>query len=419
MAGTINFFLKKPRLSGRSLIVLRWKYSGFDLIFSTAQSIAPKNWNNRKQVVKSNIETTSSGEVHLNEYLTTLKSVLQKSYNSELKTGIPTPDVLRKYLNDFVKQHIKKAEPENSLWQLITRFRAGEIRDKHGKSKTAGTLRTYGIVAGHLKTFEKTHKYKLTYDSINRTFLDRYLNYLEFDAKLSINTRSKNLQILKVFLNEAHERGYTDNTFYKKISVAWEESEAVALSRREIKLLYDYDFSDNDRLERVRDLFVFGCNVGLRISDFSRIQPHHIFEKDGGLRIKIQTQKTGGVVEIPCNDQVVKILKKYDYRLPKISDQKFNLFVKEACKIAGLTQTGRLLKEPEKPLFEAIASHTCRRSFCTNLYNEGVPAMVIMRISGHKSESAFIKYIKISQTDAADKLSAHFRKLKESKLVAV
>ncbi len=116
---------------------------------------------------------------------------------------------------------------------------------------------------------------------------------------------------------------------------------------------------------------------------------------------------------------MLEIFKKYNDRLPKITDQKFNKYIKEAFKEAGFTMTGRLLKAPDKPLYEAIASHTCRRSFCTNLYNEGVPPVVIMKISSHKTETSFLKYIKVSQTDAADKLSAHYKKLKESNLIAV
>ncbi len=417
----INYYLKKAEpVSGKSLIFLQWKYRGMRLIFSTGESIDPKHWNRKKQVVRNNELTTANGNFFINDLLRALASKCEQAYTTELKNGIPTPGILRKHLRTYLNQHIDaERQIKDSIWDLIGRFISGEVRDKNEKKKTPGTLKTYGIVKGHLQAFDKKSKYGLSFENVNRDFLDKYLDYLEQDARLAPNTIAKNLQILKVFMNVGYDRNYHSNSWYKKISVSWEESENVALSRKEINKLFKHDFSDNQRLERVRDLFVFGCNIGLRIGDLQNIKPHNIIDIEGEKRISIITQKTMVPVIIPCHDQVLEIFKKYNDVLPKISDQKFNQFIKEACKEAGLTATGRLLKAPDKKLFENISSHTMRRSFCTNLYNEGVPPAVIMKISGHKTETAFLKYIKVSQTDAADKLSAHYKKMKQSNLIAV
>lgn len=419
--GAINFYLKKPeKVSGKSLVFLQWKFHGMRLVFSIGESIDPKQWNNLKQRIKGNKETTKDGKHLINDLLTNLETVLTNAYNNEIKNGIPTPTILKKHLEKFLnKQKDAEKQVKKSIWDLIDKFISGEVRDKKEKKKSEGTLKTYKVVKGHLEGFNKKTKYNLSFENINREFLDRYLDYLEKDAKLSPNTIAKNLQILKVFMNVGYDRNYHTNSWYKKISVSWEESENIALSRREINKLYNHNFSENTKLEKVRDLFVLGCNVGLRISDLSNIKPHNIFDNNGERRIKIQTKKMKVEVEIPCNQQVLEILKKYNDVLPTISDQKFNSYIKEACKVAGLTVTGRLLKEPEKQLYEAVSSHTCRRSFCTNLYNEGVSPVVIMKVSSHKTESSFLKYIKVSQTDAADKLSAHYVKLKQSNLIAV
>jgi integrase len=416
--GAINFYLKKPEpVSGKSLIFLQWKYRGMRLVFSTGESINPQDWNSDKQEVKKN-KKTEDGDYLLNDLLRNLKLELERVYKTEIKNGIPTPTILRTHLKAYLDKHKnaeKVAKEKPTLWNLIDRFISGEIRDKKQRKKTAGTLKQYSTVKKHLEGFSK----KLSFEKINKDFLDNYLTYLEKVAKLAPNTIAKNLQTLKVFMNEGLERGYHSNTYFKKISMSWEESENVALSRKEINKLYKHNFKDNQRLERVRDLFVFGCNVGLRISDLQNIKPHNIIDVNGEKRIRIKTQKTGETVEIPCHEQCLEIFDKYDQQLPKITDQKFNEYIKEACEEAGLTATGRLQKEPNKPLNELIASHTMRRTFCTNLYNEGVPPVVIMKVSGHKTETAFLKYIKVSQTDAADKLSAHYAKIKKSNLIAV
>jgi integrase len=101
----------------------------------------------------------------------------------------------------------------------------------------------------------------------------------------------------------------------------------------------------------------------------------------------------------------LEILKKYkdNYNsLPKaLSNQNFNQYIKEVCQKAGLTEKGRLLTFPKKELYECITSHTARRSFATNLYLDGYPTIEIMKITGHKTEKAFMKYIKVSKQDAA------------------
>lgn len=417
--GEINFYLKKPEpISGKSLIFLQWKYRGQRLVFSTGESIDPVEWNKRKQVVKNNQKTTLNGNHFINDLLENLKAECEHAYKKELKTGVPPPAAIRKHLLSFMNQNLGKSGTP-TLWDLIDKFISGEVRDKKERKKTPGTLKNFQTVKGHLLAFDKKYKYKLSFENINRDFLDKYLTYLENDAKLSANTIAKNLQTLKVFMNVGIDRSYHTNLWYKKISPSWEESENIALSRKEINKLYKHDFSGNQRLERVRDLFVFGANVGLRISDFSNIKAHNIINVEGEKRISIITKKTKGRVEIPCHDQVLEILKKYNEILPKITDQKFNEYIKEAFQEAGFIKTGRLLKSPDKPLYECIASHTCRRSFFTNLYNEGVPSVVLMKISGHKTETSFLKYIKVSQTDAADKLSAHYKEMKSQKLKAV
>ncbi|RYZ54771.1 MAG: hypothetical protein EOP49_04360 [Sphingobacteriales bacterium] len=84
--------------------------------------------------------------------------------------------------------------------------------------------------------------------------------------------------------------------------------------------------------------------------------------------------------------------------------------MKEAAKAAGLTEVGRLSTDPKAPLCDCISSHTCRRSFATNYYLQGFPTIDLMKITGHRQESAFMRYIKVSKLDAAQRLAAHVQK---------
>jgi integrase len=210
-------------------------------------------------------------------------------------------------------------------------------------------------------------------------------------------------------------RSLTTNLQFKskKFSVSWEETDSVYLSENEIAKLFQKDLSNKKRLEQVRDLFVFGCSVGLRYSDYSEVKPENIIVVEGETFIKMRTRKTGEMVVIPCSPEVLQIFEKYAANKnslpPTISNQKFNEYIKQACREAELTEKGRLLSEPDKELCESVSSHTARRSFATNLYLSGFPAIELMKITGHRTEKAFLTYIKVSQLDTAKRLSKHMQ----------
>ena len=128
--------------------------------------------------------------------------------------------------------------------------------------------------------------------------------------------------------------------------------------------------------------------------------------------IRYNQQKTGNKVVIPLHPVVAEILKKYNDNLPEISDQKFNDYIKTACKFAGIdaphtvsrTIGGKTVSETA-PKYGFVQSHTGRRSFCTNMYLRGLDTLMIRSISGHKTEAAFLRYIKVSPDQHAERMA--------------
>lgn len=410
MAGTVNFYLKKPDQSGLSLIYLQFKFQGNRLVVSTGQSISKKDWNAKKQRVKRNDQTTADGKYSLNDLLTNLAAECERAYHEQLKDGKLSVIGLKTHLGAF----LLGKSPESSgqdIWNLIDRFIAGEIRHRNS-SKSPNTLKGYKSTRNHLESFERDKKYRLSFESFNLDFYYRFKSYLE-QRGLVANSIGKHIKNIKVFLREAADMDLTENLSFgkRKFAVLKEETFATALTNEEIGKLYKTDLSNNPRLEQVRDLFVFGCFVGLRYSDYSDIRPENIKQTNGEAYIDIRAKKTGQRVVIPCNPIVMEIFRKYKQMpnmLPKsISNQKFNAYIKEVCRIAGLDETGRLEGSPEMELWETVSTHTARRSFATNLYNEGFPIIDLMRITGHKTEKSFRSYIKVTETDAAQRLSKH------------
>lgn len=247
------------------------------------------------------------------------------------------------------------------------------------------------------------------------------------DNKLGLapNTIAKDISIIKVFMGEAVDLRYTTNNEFrhKKFSYSEVDTDAVYISEKELDKLYRFDFTGNKKLENVKNLFVFGAWVGLRFSDFSNIKPENIVQIDSEYFIKMITQKTKELVIIPCSPVVLDIFKKYEHnrnRLPHaISNQKFNDYIKEVCRIAEFTEKGRLADDTNLELWQCISSHTARRSFATNYYLQGFPVIDLMKITGHKTEKAFMKYIRVTKLDAAKRLSTHMKKMWSEKMIRV
>jgi integrase len=239
----------------------------------------------------------------------------------------------------------------------------------------------------------------------------------------AVNTMGKQLAILKVFLNAAYKQGLTKNDFHKseEYTIISEESEAIYLNETELQKIYDIDLTQFPRLEKVRDLFIVGSWTGLRFSDLIQVSPEKIIDD----LIYITQQKTKGKVVIPTHWTVKKILEKYSGELPrKISNQKMNDYIKEVCEMAEIneeihktTNRGGLKVSKKYKKWELVSTHTARRSFATNLYKQGFPAISIMKITGHTTEKAFLKYIKVTPDEHAKLLQMHWQNLNKLRVV--
>lgn len=418
----VNFYLKPVDEDGKAVVFLQFKYSGKRFFFSSGEKIKPADWNINKQRPKRKDLTTNDGSHSLSELLDNLQSVCEKAYIAEKVKGIPDTEVLRKRLQDFLHHNIEdpKQQQESALFALIDRFINKEIKNK-GKLKTDNTIKAYRTARKSLKEFEDytnttsgNKNYRLGFDGITLDFFYKYVTFLEKN-NYKQNTLAKYIQTLKVFMGEAVDLGLTTNLQYKhrKFVVERVETDAVYLNEKELDVLYKHDFSANKRLDQVRDLFIFGAWVGLRFSDYSNVKPENIVMIDGEYFVKIITQKTKGLVVVPCNPVVLEIFEKYKANKnklpPAISNQKFNEYVKEVCELAGLKENGRLSTDPKLELWECVSSHTARRSFATNYYLQGFPTIDLMKITGHTTEKVFLNYIKVSKLDTAKRLSKHIK----------
>jgi site-specific recombinase XerD len=264
-----------------------------------------------------------------------------------------------------------------------------------------------------LKDFGVKAKRKIDFDDINLEFYDDFVAYLS-ECGYKRNYIGKQIRTLKTFLNEAMERGLTKNVAHKsrRFTAPSEQVSNIYLSITELDELFALDLTPQPRLENVRDLFVFGCYTGLRFSDFTRVKSQDIDLEEK--LIEIQTQKTKEMVAIPIYPITEQIIAKYKDKtqnsLPTpISNQKFNIYIKEVAQRLNTLNVKiteefwlngkRVVKTCLK--WEKVSSHTARRSFATNMFILGYRAQNIMKITGHRTESSFMTYLKMSPRENA------------------
>jgi integrase len=262
-------------------------------------------------------------------------------------------------------------------------------------------------IAKHRRTtlnkLKRFFGYKIpNFSDINFKFYSEFRNWLLEEDELANSSVNKQFDYLKGFLRYASKFKLFDVSILNDFARLKEhETHIVYVTKEELKKLWEHQFTSN-RLERVRDLFVFACATGMRESDFSNIKPENV--KNGELNFT--TIKTHDPLVIPINSYSGAVLEKYEKILPKYSQQKFNDYIKEVAQEVGLDTPEQVITyrkgvriETTVPKYELITSHTARRTFITQCIMRGMPIPIIRSMTGHRDLKSFQKYIKITDTD--------------------
>lgn len=327
--------------------------------------------------------------------------------------GAVTKETLREVLDVHFGKARRKAGTFHEFFREFIETNEQRVNSRRGgQSITYRTKRRYICTLEYIKEYEGANGKVLEFDDIDTTFLESFVAFLQ-TKRLATNTIANKVSDVKAVMGAAFERGVTTNARWKSFKKATEQSDAVALDGEELERIRKCNLSRHPRLARIRDLFLMECWTGLRFSDIMSLCAENI--KDDV--IVIQQRKTDSYVTVPVHPVFREIWERYGGIPIQISNQKFNKRIKDVCKAArinagvikSITKGGR--RETAKyRKWELVSSHTGRRSFATNLYKSGFPSISIMSITGHKSESAFLKYIKVGKEEHVRMLSEHWRK---------
>ena len=393
--------------------------------------IDKKEWSKAKQLVKHNAKNSQYAE-QVNSKLKLLENFIHNSYNRDYSEGVTInknwiKSVIKKcfnqpdkdkenykyYLTDFINFYIEKSKKR--------------INKKTNKPLSIRTIRDFQTTLSYLLKFEQLvsgTKIKLT--EIDMNFYHDLNSFLEETYLLSKNTVGGHIKNIKQFCRDAKRENlkvcldFEKSEFYSPN----QETNNIYLKIDEINKIFNYELT-NERLDNARDWFIIGLWTALRVSDLLNLnKDKHIIDNEF---IEKTNYKTGIITVIPIHEQVRSVLNKRDGNFPrKISDQKFNDYIKEVCEIVGLKEKtkGSLmqkieievpdLKEEKKiifvqrlikgiyPKYKLVSSHICRRTFATYHYGK-LDTLTIMKLTGHKTESQFLEYIKTTPKEHAQK----------------
>lgn len=335
-------------------------------------------------------------------------------------------------------EEIHKSNVKNYIERYVEGVRNGDIRTPKGEVYAYETKRNWGQFIRVFLDFYRIHPFN--WDDITKTLVDRYIGYLE-EIGYMRNTLDKHISIFHTIVAAAEQEGIHTNHLAKLVIKSptireQDMTKEIYLTKEELQALYDMPLEDFE--ETVRDVFLIGCYTAQRFSDYVNINESCIGTTAKGTKvIRLEQKKTKMKVVLPIIDEKLEILlKKYEYNVPNLWGESLNRTIKKICKrlsesVPSLARKEKTLltlperrKEKEaqekgeqlfeydshgnvyKPRWSLVCSHTARRTCITNMVLSGKwNLQQMMKISGHKKEETFNKYVKLSLDEIADDIA--------------
>ena len=394
-----TFVLKEPKSSSETIIYLVMRWDGLQMKISTKQKVNPKFWNKDRLKVKETI--SEKNHQHINKELVEIEKVAYKMFNSFTDTFKRKPN--SEELKNLIEQEYFQNNP---MFKKVDKKTILDYFDDYIetiKSTTAHTtVQKYKQAKENFKDFQKHKKRIYNTEMIDLKFRNEYVEYLIETKKYAPTTVYRKMKFLRTVLYFIENLGIKVNPFLHNSRFLTKDIEVdnIALSENEIDEMEKLNLSDNKRLEQVRDLFLVACYTGQRFSDLNKINQSNIIDDE---YIAIRQQKTNEQLTLPLLKVVKTILVKYSYKLPKISNVKFNEYIKEVAKLCE-TLNKQYNGDNKKVRWQMISSHTARRTFVTLNYGKGVDLDTLKLGTGHKQTKTLQTYIKMNDKQKADLL---------------
>lgn len=375
----VNFVVRDSKMGkdGTSPIELSVIVDGERRYVTLDRRCTPSKWDAKKQKVKG-----LKNSKELNEYIDIIRSKCYELEKEMLFLNMKlTADSFVNAFKNGIKNNIVTIE------QAFTETLRAKI------SVSQCTIRKYNVTLKYLKSFllEEYGYVDMPICEITPNTCQLFFNFLL--SKLSNNTAISRLKHLNSVLLYCRDEGYIHSNpcrvRFKKEKLVYYPLTKEQIHRLKTKKI------DNERLNHVRDLFVLQCYTGLSYSDMATLSKDDI---KGDMIIK-NRRKTDIQSVIPILDVAREILEKYDYKLPMLSNQKYNCYLKELGDICNIKQE--------------LHTHLARHTMATICINNGIDVNVIAKILGHSTikttVSIYAQFLNESVSKEKDKLNDIFK----------
>jgi len=366
-------------------------------LFFVGFVVNPKHWSQpNEKVKKSKDDEPDNNYISINERISLFRQAADAAINNALRDDVQITEAYLK--NNIFNVSGKQKKTNRTFFEVLD-----EYIESSKAVRANRTIVCYGTFKNFLLDFEKDTKYKVDLHAINFKFFDNLRTYAFVKRKAKDNYFAKIISNLKAFLTWCQKRGYVKDFTYKDFKAVEREKDVIYLTLEELMSLLNFKYESPKRA-RARDLFCFMCFTGMRVSDLRNLKRENI--RDGQIfKTIVKTHKTE---VIPLNQFAQTILAKYEHLeitpLPKLSSQKLNDHIKDCCEEAEINTrvhyvdySGGKAREHSEPKWKLITNHTARKTFITNSIVLGMNTKTIKDITGHKKDSVFNKYIKISE----------------------
>lgn len=337
------------------------------------------------------------------------------------KTGNPKKDAAIRIIRVGLEECLETASDEKSILRALERIEDGKWRDlpsstlkpskrasfwpyfkewseRENPAKRQRVL-SYNLI-GELMGMEDD------WEDIDSAYYTRLIQKMN-ERKYSKNYQGTMVAKLKTVMSEGYKLKYHSNEEFRSFTRPTNETDSVYLTSAELDRIWNLELKDS--LEsKARDLLILGCYSGARWEDFSRLSKDNIQGKE----LRYVQRKTGARVVLPLSPRIKEVLKRNGGQAPKMVDVVFNRTIKVVCQRARVNgkvevreSKGETYQHTLVPKWKMVSSHTCRRTCCTLLAQQGIPLNLIMQVSGHKSLSSLQKYLRSSLSESTKLLS--------------
>ena len=307
---------------------------------------------------------------HINRYCSDIRRRIDEYYTDCTVRGL---QIRAAMLTDYVRNGFE--ERQYTLYELFDDF-TDIINKRIGAEIGNSTHSKYLLAIEQFKSIIPNKPLR----TVDNTDILNYKYHLKNDVRLKDSTLASYLTKMKSIFVHAQRNLKIERNPFEGIKFHKGKVNITPLTKEELMRIANKDFGI-DRLNQVRDLFVFAANTALSYCDLTSIRRDDIQYEGDVMYLKKKRGKTGVTYILPLNDTAIELLKKYNYELPVISNQRYNSYLKEIADICGIRKI--------------LTTHLARHTAATLMLNAGLSIEVVSKILGHSNTKMTQHYAKL------------------------